>query len=138
MESVDKTTVELSVEGMCCSEEAEQVEKALHSLRGVFEIKSLLAAEKVSITYDPKTLSLADIEKTVEGAGFHVKEKGEAKVERQADFSNVITGAFIGVVAVILLGGIVAEVRLTGESGGASSRVAPRPRSSRGRFPHLP
>jgi len=109
MESVDKTTVELSVEGMCCSEEAEQVEKALHSLRGVFEIKSLLAAEKVSITYDPKTLSLADIEKTVEGAGFHVKEKGEAKVERQADFSNVITGAFIGVVAVILLGGIVAE-----------------------------
>ena len=109
MESLDKTTVELSVEGMCCSEEAEQVEKALHSLRGVFEIKSLLAAEKVSITYDPKTLSLADIEKTVEGAGFHVKEEGEAKVERQADFSNVITGAFIGVVAIILLGGIVAE-----------------------------
>src|SRR3990172_3771690 len=98
MESVDKTTVELSVEGMCCSEEVEQVEKALHSLRGVIEIKSLLAAEKVSITYDPKTLSLADIEKTVEGAGFHVKEEGEAKVERQADFSNVITRAVIGVV----------------------------------------
>ena len=109
MESAAKTTVELSIEGMDCADEAEQIEKALHKLRGVLEIKALVAAEKVAVTYDTKTLSPADIVKTIEGAGFHVNEGSEVKEESRGNVSNVITGTFIAAVAVAVLGAIAAE-----------------------------
>jgi Cd2+/Zn2+-exporting ATPase/Cu+-exporting ATPase len=109
MESVGKATVELSVEGMDCADEAEQIEKALHRLEGVIEIRTSVAAEKVTVTYDSKALGSSDIEKTVAGAGFRVKEAGETKVESRGNVSNLVTGTFIAVVAVAVLGGIAAE-----------------------------
>ncbi|MBI4529144.1 MAG: cation-translocating P-type ATPase [Deltaproteobacteria bacterium] len=109
MPSADRETLELSIDGMDCADEAEQIEKALHKLQGVLEIKTSVAAEKVTVSYDPEALTPAVVKKTVEGAGFHVKEAGSAEAERRADLSNLITGTLISVVAIAVLGGIVVE-----------------------------
>ncbi len=43
MQTGDKATVELSVQGMDCADEAQQIENALHKLEGVIEIKTFVA-----------------------------------------------------------------------------------------------
>ncbi len=108
MPSGDRETLEFLVEGMDCADEAEQIEKALYKLHGIIEVAPSVAAEKVKVSYDPGALAPAVIKKTVEGAGFRVKEEG-GKPESRPDLPNLFSGAFIGVVAVAVLGGIVAE-----------------------------
>lgn len=109
MEAVAKATVEMAIEGMDCADEAEQIEKALGRLGGVIEIKTSVAAEKVTVVYDSKTLSPAEIGRTVEGAGFRIKGETEGKEESPANLSNLISGVVIALVAVGMLGGILAE-----------------------------
>jgi Cd2+/Zn2+-exporting ATPase/Cu+-exporting ATPase len=109
MPSGDRETLEFQVEGMDCADEAEQIEKALGRLGGVVEIKTSVAAEKVIVVYDPKSLRPTEIERTIEVAGFRIKGEAEGKGKSPANISNLMTGAFISLVAVAVLGGILAE-----------------------------
>ncbi|MBI3814931.1 MAG: heavy-metal-associated domain-containing protein [Nitrospinae bacterium] len=45
-------TIELKVDGLCCSDCAVKVEKVLKDTRGIKDIKTLTAAEKAVVTYD--------------------------------------------------------------------------------------
>jgi Cd2+/Zn2+-exporting ATPase/Cu+-exporting ATPase len=109
MEAVAKATVEMAIEGMDCADEAEQIEKALYKLQGIIEVKPSVAAEKVAVSYDPEALTPAVIKKAVEGVGFRIKQSGEVKEEQRTNLPNLVTGAFISVVAAVVLGGIAAE-----------------------------
>lgn len=109
MPSAGRETLELLIEGMDCADEVEQIEKALYKLQGIIEVKPSIAAEKVTVSYDPDALTPAVIKKAVERAGFRMKQAGEGRDEQRTNLPNLVTGAFIGVVAVAVLGGIVAE-----------------------------
>lgn len=64
------TTKSLKIEGMTCAACAKAVERATKKLQGVNESNVNLATEKLSINFDETKLSVEDIQKAVEKAGY--------------------------------------------------------------------
>ncbi|MGL5231831.1 MAG: heavy metal translocating P-type ATPase [Fusobacteriaceae bacterium] len=58
------------IEGMTCSSCSGHVEKATRKLEGVIESNVNLASEKLFIKFDEKKISIQDISKAVENAGY--------------------------------------------------------------------
>lgn len=67
------------IEGMTCASCAQTVEKTAGKLSGVRESVVNLATEKLNITYDDAILSVADIEKAVENAGYKAIAKSQKR-----------------------------------------------------------
>jgi copper ion binding protein len=64
--------VEIKVAGMACAGCSGAVEKALSRLDGISSAKVDLAKKTAYIDYDPAKLTLQDLKKAVEGAGYNV------------------------------------------------------------------
>jgi copper ion binding protein len=64
--------VEIKVSGMACAGCSGAVEKALSALNGVSSAKVDLAKKTAYVDYDSTTVSLQDLKKAVEGAGYKV------------------------------------------------------------------
>src|SRR3990167_4456960 len=62
-------TIELKVDGLCCSDCAIKVENVLKATRGVTDIKTLITSEKAVITYDEADVNTDEIIKKIEGIG---------------------------------------------------------------------
>ena len=62
----------LRIKGMHCATCTETVKEALLSLKGVQDARVNLATEKATFTYDPKLLSLDEVEKAVKESGYDV------------------------------------------------------------------
>lgn len=60
----------LKIEGMTCAACAKAVERASKKLDGVTEANVNFATEKLTVNYDDSKLSLSDIQKAVEKAGY--------------------------------------------------------------------
>ncbi|WNB92933.1 heavy metal translocating P-type ATPase [Bacillus sp. NEB1478] len=74
--SSKETTLQIS--GMTCAACAVRIEKGLNKLDGVEKANVNLALEKSTVSYDPKILKVADLEKKIEDLGYGViKEKAE-------------------------------------------------------------
>ncbi|MCX7844300.1 MAG: heavy metal translocating P-type ATPase, partial [Candidatus Bipolaricaulota bacterium] len=71
---VPTETVMLPIGGMTCAACAAHVEDALRSLPGVVSVSVNLATEKVTVTYIPGTVSLADFRRAVAEAGYEIRE----------------------------------------------------------------
>lgn len=69
----------LKIEGMTCASCAKAVERATKKLDGVSEASVNLATEKLSISYDDKTVSEADIKSAVEKAGYKALSEAVTK-----------------------------------------------------------
>ena len=96
------------VGGMTCAICVKTVEKALEKLDGVLETKVNLSAEKAYITYIPQLVSLDDIKKTIEKAGYqYLGIEGESEdleeTARQKDLRQKQIQIFIGFLVGILL-----------------------------------
>ncbi|MDF1525263.1 MAG: heavy metal translocating P-type ATPase [bacterium] len=63
-------TVTMGITGMHCASCASTIEKALSKLNGVSEANVNFAAESVMVRFDPASISLQDLEKTIVGAGY--------------------------------------------------------------------
>jgi cation transport ATPase len=66
--------IQLRIDGMCCADEAAEVERALKNLNGVLEVQTSVVTGVVTIVYDPYLLDPAQIDvsamrRAVEGAG---------------------------------------------------------------------
>jgi copper chaperone CopZ len=66
--------IQLRIDGMCCAEEAAEVESALKNLNGVLEVRTSVVTGVVTILYDPYLLDPARLDvlairRAVEGAG---------------------------------------------------------------------
>ncbi|MGM0753783.1 MAG: heavy metal translocating P-type ATPase [Bacillota bacterium] len=72
----DKT---VSIEGMTCASCSQAVEKATKKLPGVQQASVNLATEKLNITYDENELSLEEIKKAVDDAGYKAVSEMEKK-----------------------------------------------------------
>ena len=105
-------TLRLYVGGMCCSEEAEQIEAACSRIAGVADAHALVAAERVDVTFDPAEAAPEDIRRAITGAGFSViEEPGLAA-----------TSASAGWPLVLLVFGVIVAVGI-GEVTGVFNRV---------------
>lgn len=71
----DTVTRTMKIEGMTCASCAKAVERATRKLDGVSESNVNLATEKLSINYDSSILTITDIKKAVEKAGYKAIEE---------------------------------------------------------------
>lgn len=77
-DSVNKT---IKIEGMTCTACAKAVERAIRKLDGVVESNVNYATEKLSISYEPSNLSIIDIKKAIDKAGYKAIEEDEEVVD---------------------------------------------------------
>jgi len=68
-------TSSLKIEGMTCAGCAQTIEKSLEEVDGVAEARVNLATEVASVRYDPNRVSLPQLEKAVEAAGYGIKKE---------------------------------------------------------------
>ena len=76
--------VVLPIQGMTCASCVNKVEKALNSVKGVVQASVNFATERASVEYIPEEVSIRDLKKVVEEAGYQVLEvKEEDIVEKE-------------------------------------------------------
>jgi Cu+-exporting ATPase len=68
----EKSQATIRIKGMHCATCTDTVKEALLSLKGVKDARVNLATEKATFVYDPKVLSMDDIEKAVRESGYEV------------------------------------------------------------------
>jgi len=75
-------TIELKVDGLCCTDCAVKVENVLKATRGVTDIKTLITSEKAVITYDEADVNTDEIIKKIEGIGHKAEISSEFGVRK--------------------------------------------------------
>jgi len=105
----------LPVQGMTCASCVNKVEKALGSVNGVIHASVNFATERATVEYVPDAVTIWDLKKAVQEAGYQVLEVREEdivekeRLAREAELSRLkwkfITGAFLLVPIIILMYG---------------------------------
>ena len=105
----------LPVQGMTCASCVSKVEKALGSLNGVIHASVNFATERATVEYVPGAVTIWDLKKTVQEAGYQVLEVKEEdivekeRLAREAELSRLkwkfVTGAFLLIPILILMYG---------------------------------
>ncbi len=105
----------LPIQGMTCASCVNKVQKALSSVKGVVRADVNFATERASVEYIPEEVSVRDLKKAVQEAGYEVLEVKEEdiiekeKLAREAELSRLkkkfITGAVLLVPILILMYG---------------------------------
>jgi Cu+-exporting ATPase len=108
--------VSLPIQGMTCASCVNKVEKALRSAKGVIQASVNFATERASVEYVPDLITVRDLKKAVQEAGYEVLEvKEEDVVEkerlaREKELSRLkwkfVTGAFLLAPILILCMGL--------------------------------
>jgi len=110
---------EFPIVGMDCADCAVKIERALRRSRGVQEAQVSLAAERATVVFDPSRTTTAALRQTIEALGYAVPAAHDRHAAPRA--SEMVSGAFVVVVAFVILAGLAAE-RL-GWIGTAAGRV---------------
>jgi Cu+-exporting ATPase len=105
----------LPIQGMTCASCVSRVEKALSSVRGVVQASVNLATEKASVQYILGEVTIRELRKAVQDAGYQVLEVEEKdivereRLEREKELSRLrrkfIVGAFLLFPILILMYG---------------------------------
>lgn len=115
--------IELSVSGMDCHDEVVEIESAVGKLAGVHEVRAMLTAERVAVTYDPSVATPQEIEAAIGTTGCSVVPEGAEA--HPVDESKRDVGNVIGWGALAMVAAIVAMAAL-GERVGVLDRVLER------------
>jgi Cu+-exporting ATPase len=107
--------VALPIQGMTCASCVNRVEKALSSLKGVIQVNVNLAMERASVEYIPEEVTVRNLKKAVQDAGYQVLEVKEEdivekeRLAREAELSRLklkfISGAILLAPILILMYG---------------------------------
>jgi cation transport ATPase len=103
-----KETLELTVAELDCADEARQIESALARLIGVQEVRTAVSARRAIVAYDPARTGPDQIRETIRRLGMTVTES-RAPATRRRSLPELISWAFVSVIAVVALVGIVGE-----------------------------
>src|SRR4030043_205640 len=105
----------LPIQGMTCASCVNKVQKALNSVKGVVHADVNFATERASVEYIPEDVSIRELKKVVEGAGYQVLEVREEdivekeRLAREAELSRLklkfILGAILLAPILILMYG---------------------------------
>jgi Cu+-exporting ATPase len=81
---VAKSDITLKIGGMHCASCAINVEKALAETNGITSANVSFPLEQAKITYDPELVSVSEMKKVIESAGYSASEKAEkAEADRE-------------------------------------------------------
>jgi len=107
---VGTASLEIPVRGMECASCVQNVEKALLGARGVTKAAANLATEKVRVEYIPSEISLTQIKKIIEEAGYKVLEiphdqeaEDIERIVRQKEYKTLKRKFFIGLVLAVVI-----------------------------------
>ncbi len=76
----------IKVGGMTCANCTTAIEKALGSMDGVSHVNANLGNEKVYVTYNPRTVTLKDMKRAIEGAGYeYLGTEDELEVDQEEE-----------------------------------------------------
>jgi Cu+-exporting ATPase len=108
--TVNETLI-LKIGGMTCVTCERTVTEALMHLDGVVDVSVNLATEKVAVTYNQRMVSLTDMKKTVEAAGYHYLgvegEEDNANKAREKDLREkrirIYVGFLVGIPLMVLM-----------------------------------
>jgi len=94
----------LPIQGMTCASCVKKVEKALSSVKGVVHADVNFATERASVEYIPEEVSIRDLKKAVEEAGYQVLEVKEEdivekeRLAREAELSRLKLKFILGAI----------------------------------------
>ena len=91
----------LNVSGMTCAACAKAIERATRKLDGVAEANVNFAAEKLHLTYDTAAVSLLDVMRTAEKAGFALTREesvDEAELRKAQEIDNLRRRLIVSVI----------------------------------------
>jgi len=100
----------LNVGGMCCSEEAEQIEAACSRITGVAHARALVAAERVEVTFDSAKATAEDIRGAIAGAGFSVRDESWSAARSVPSVWPLVLLVF-GVIVAVSIGEVTGAFR---------------------------
>lgn len=104
----ERTT--LKIGGMTCATCVKTIENSLKRVDGIVAVNVNLGAEKAYITYNPKMVTLAEMRRAIEDAGYrYIGVEGEEDLDEMArekglreKFNRIIIGFGVGVPLIIL------------------------------------
>ncbi len=94
----------LPIQGMTCASCVNKVQKALNAVKGVVHADVNFATERASVEYIPEEVTIRDLKKVVEEAGYQVLEVKEEdivekeKLAREADLSRLKLRFILGAI----------------------------------------
>jgi P-type Cu+ transporter len=97
----------LPIRGMSCASCVNKVEKALRSIKGVTQVSVNFATERASVEYLPGEVTLGDLKRAVQDAGYEVLEVEEEdlvekeRLAREADLSRLRWKFIIGLILLL-------------------------------------
>ncbi|MDG7016586.1 MAG: cation-translocating P-type ATPase, partial [Nitrososphaerota archaeon] len=104
-------SIELEVDGLCCTECSVDVERTLKTAKGVRSVELFLSTEKVRVTYDPTQTQPETIVKTLEQSGQKVKEKKPLDDQAQLKTKSVDLAGKVRVLFLVAIAGFaLAEI----------------------------
>lgn len=110
--SQNSVVKDIVVKELTCSDCAKHVFEAVSALPGVHNAQTIIAAQKVRVTFDPKTTTLTDLATAIKKAGYTPEqtEKDEDEAQKTAGaglgFANVL---FFAVAAIALLAALAEQ-----------------------------
>lgn len=108
--SASLQSVEVPVEGMCCAEEAQEVQRAIAALPGVTSVEVLLAAERAAVRYDPAQVRLEAIRDAVRRTGCSVPRVTDgSRTAHASGLGRVVLALFVAVFGIVLLVVVLGE-----------------------------
>jgi len=101
--------LELTVAELDCADEARQIEATLRELDGVAEVRTAVSARKALVAYDPGRVRPDAIRDAIRSLGMTVTEARPEATPRRHSLGERLGLAFVSLVAVVTLVGIVGE-----------------------------
>ncbi|MCE5220534.1 MAG: heavy metal translocating P-type ATPase [Clostridium sp.] len=81
----EATNATLRIEGMTCAACSKAVERAVKKLNGIVEANVNLATEKLSVSFEPSIVTISEIKKAVDKAGYNATSEVEATVDKDKE-----------------------------------------------------
>jgi Cu+-exporting ATPase len=104
-----KETLELTVAELDCADEAQQIQSALGRLHGVSDVRTAVSTRKAIVAYDPDTIGPDVIREAIRGLGMTVADARAEVSPRRRSLADRLGLAFVSIVALVALFGIVGE-----------------------------
>ncbi len=121
----------LSIGGMTCASCVSTVEKALSEVPGVVTANVNLASEKATVEYLAGQVTLSDLRKAVQGAGYSIREEAGAEDAAGAEATAALTRRELRTLkAKLVLAGTIGVYMLLNAVSEISGRWMPAPLSN--------
>jgi Cu+-exporting ATPase len=100
--------LELTVPELDCADEARQIEAALGRVDGVVDVQTAIGARRVIVSFDPAAVRPQAVEEAIRELGMTVSDTPRP-ARRQRSLPDALGWAFVSIVALLTLAGLVAE-----------------------------